>query len=346
MPKQVGIGITGLDNWYHAFPFADFCTENTKARLIAVSDPVEEKAKQFAEKYGVKHWYTDYGEVLKHKDVRIAVVTSCTSSHAKIAVDAAKAGKHILLDKPMAAKLGDADRIINAANEAKVKLMMTHAYRFAPCYVRTKELIDIGVIGKPKLAVYTTRAPLPEDWPGSGRPGWYADPERAVGGAFIDHAAHNVDIILWLFGGRVRKVYAEMDKLIHKDLGAEDYGIATLKFEDESIVTVESSWTALPPTDFDEILQIGGDKGLITASQTMSPALRVCGKMEPFKECLRLEVPLTHWTENQKRVLEHLIDCVIQDRRPLVPGEDGRATLEVCLAAYESARTGRPVQLA
>ncbi len=159
--KTLGIGFVGLHNHYHAYPMGDYLHRGLPGgRLVAVADERQDYAEQFARRYGAEAAYRDYRAVLERDDVDIVVVTSYTSAHAEHCIAAAQAGKHILLDKPIATTIEDATRIIEAAREHKVKLMMAYLLRFIPAYQRAKALIEEGVIGRPTSAFYSIRVPV------------------------------------------------------------------------------------------------------------------------------------------------------------------------------------------
>ncbi len=191
--ETLGIGFIGLHNHYHAYPMGDYLQRGLPGtRLVAVSDERQHYAEEFAQRYGAEAAYRDYRAVLDRRDVDVVVVTSYTSAHAEHCIASARAGKHILLDKPIATTLEDAARIIEAARKHGVKLMMAYLLRFIPAYQRAKVLIEEGIIGRPTSAFYSIRIPVGfiRDAPGAAEQGWYIDPMKGGGGGFIDHGVH------------------------------------------------------------------------------------------------------------------------------------------------------------
>jgi predicted dehydrogenase len=344
---KVGIGIIGLDNWYHALPLCPFPSEEIpKSNFVGFSDPNEDrvKAMQLPEKWKGKY-YTDYRDLLANSKIDAVIIDAYTAAHGEIAVAAAQAGKHVMVDKPFATKLEDSDMIIEAAKKAGVKLMTAYNFRFRDPYMKIKEIIDKGLLGKPLHGMISTIASLPEGWPGTGAPGWYGELEKGGGGGFQDHAAHTIDIMRWLFNSEAQKVSAEMANLMYKNIENEDYGIATISLKNGAVCVVEASWTSLPRSGFGETVQIRGEKGDLFYKP---PYMRVCSETKPFNEPMyvKVEEPMKYvLRETHTRIVKHFVDCIVEDKRPSVTGEDGRASLEVLLAAYESAELRKPVEL-
>jgi predicted dehydrogenase len=289
---------------------------------------------------------------LERKDVDIVVVTSYTSAHVEHCIAAAQAGKHILLDKPIATTMEDANRIVEAARKHGVKLMMAYLLRFQPAYQRAKELIQAGVIGRPTSAFYSIRVPLDfiRDAPDVQTQGWYADPVKNGGGGFIDHGAHFADALRWLFDSDATSVYGKIGNLTNTDLPVEDYGICTTSFAKGQIGTIESTWHAAEwygPLASPDHCSISGTEGEIELHYQKSPQMEVASLKAPYTGRTYFD-----WTGEDrsdicyKRIVEHMVECVLEDREPSVNGEDGRAALEIILGAYRSAHEGREIILA
>jgi len=352
MKKRIGVGVIGLHNWYHAYPFGDYLKKGTNnLALVAVSDEREKYARQFASQYGAKAWYTNYKELLKRSDVDIVIITSYTTSHAEIAVACSEAGKHMICDKPIAATMKDADAIVRAVDKNGVKFMMAYAIRFNSAYARAKELINQGAIGKPVSAFWSIRCPVSyiREAPDVDYPGWYADPRKGGAGGFLDHGVHFTDALRWYFQSEVKSVAGEIANLTYKDIQVEDFGVAILRFKSGAIATVESTWHTADwyaPLSSPELCIITGDEGEIILHYHKSPQLEYTGKLEPKKGRVYLD-----WGGDEryeigyKRILEYFADCVLKNKKPIASAIDGRAALEICLAAYESAKKRQFVTL-
>jgi len=349
-----GVAIIGLDHWYWAYGCAYAVAVHPQASLIGIADRDGERVKKMAELYRAKNWETDYNTLLRNPEVDAVIITSTMDLHPEIVKDAADAGKDILVGKPIARTLQEADQIIEAVDKAGVKLrcLDTKARKGDP----VRSWIDSGVIGKPYMAHCSVLAIPPIRAPGVKEPGWFADPYKCTGGGFIDHAIYQIADLRWYFGQEVKRVYAEMGRFVLKSWAIEDHGIALVKFKDGAVATLEASNTA-PRQTHSRTLLIGTEGEIEIRGQTIS----IWSKKEEYKYRQTLElipppsiyettyakipVPTPPYAEGFKPVVDEFIECVIDDTEPMVTAEDARANLEVCLAAYESVRVKKPVTL-
>ncbi len=353
--EKIGIGIIGIDHWYWALGGAYAANFNSNAELIAfaASDatvPESKRVETLANVYRAKTWYEDYRELLENPEVDAVIVTSTTSQHTEIAKAAAEAGKDILLGKPIARTLKEADEIIEATKKAKVKLMVLD------CPERNsdiKELLDKGTIGKPYLAHNYLLAIPPFAKPGIVDQGWFADPYKASAGGFIDHAIYQAGVMRWFFGSEADTVYAQMGKFEFTDLDIEDHGLALVRLKDGSIVTLEASNTA-PGFSHGRTLIVGTEGEIEVTHKPRS--VSVWTKNGAASERCTMEkvppaqlysssfaetpVPTPPYAEGYGPMLDRFVGYLLKDEEPYFTGEDSRANLEICLAAYLSAGTG------
>jgi len=358
--NKKGIGIIGIDHWYWAFGCAYGIALNPDAELIAIaaSDPAAPDAKRVemtANVYKAKTWYEDYRKLLENPEIEAVLITSTTNLHTSIAKDAAAAGKHILLGKPIARTLREADQIIEATKKAKVKLMVLDS-PVRNTYI--KELLDKGTIGKPYLAHNYLLAIVPFAKPGIKEPGWFADPYKAAGGGFIDHAIYQAGNMRWLFNSEAKTVYAQMGKFALKDWAIEDHGLAVVRLKDGSIITLEASNTA-PGHSHGRTLIIGTEGEIEISHKPPSVSIwtkkgrysdrHLIEKIGPpllyEKSFAEIPVPTPPYAQGYRPIIDEFISCLVKDKDPDFSGEDSRANLEICLAAYESAGTGEVVNL-
>ncbi|TDV43126.1 Gfo/Idh/MocA family protein [Actinophytocola oryzae] len=344
---NVRIGIVGLHNHYHAYPFATELIRGIEGlELVGVADERAELAKSFAETYGGS-WTTDYHELIDSPDVDAVIVTSYTSAHADHVEHAAAAGKDVLLDKPIATTLADADRIVEAGT--RVKVMLAYLLRYLPAYRQVKEAVDAGAVGDLVSGFYSIRFPVGAilDSPGAADQGWYADPVRGGGGGFLDHGVHFTDFFRWFFGSEPRTVTAHMGSLTYKDLGVEDYGIATYTLDNGAIVTVESTWHApdyFGPLSSPDHASLSGTKGEIELHYQKSPQYEIQGTEGEWVGRRYVDlVGEERYDACYRDLLVEFERAVRTDTRPVPDAADGRAALEMILAAYESHRTGRRI---
>lgn len=341
MIKKHKIAIIGLDNWYHAFPIAQYCQLSKRLKIVGVSDPNTEKLNHFKKEFNIPMIYRDWRQLLEKCPCNIVVITSSTNQHKEIAVEAARNGKQILCDKPLAMNEKEAKRIVSAVEKNKVSLAMLHNFRFTPVFRKIKSLLNSGDIGNLNSLTFNCRTPLPEDWPGSNNPGWYAEPLKSVGGGFVDHASHVIDTVLWFLDELMpHTVIGSMKNLLPIEIPGEDYGIAILEFN-KVIATIESSWTS-PTSGSIMILQLSGDKGEIFSCRTGG---RSYIELRPSKHdknivFYHMDILEPIWTDVLIEVIESFIDSLEKDSPILTPGWHGVNTTKVIEAIYKSASVG------
>lgn len=301
------------------------------ADLVAVVDLIEGRAKKAAEDFKVPHRFTDYTKALEMEGVDIVDICTPTYTHAEIAIAASKSGKHVLVEKPIALRLRDADEMIRTAKNAGVKFMVAHCLRFWPEYVEAKRLVESGAVGEPRIARAYRQSPFPE-WAL-----WHKD-RRLSGGVFVDMSIHDVDFLRWALG-EVEEVFARGGTLKTADSTSHDYTHALLKFASGAIAYVEGSWIQPAGFPFTTYLEIVGTRGMLTVDNHSPAALRVYGPGAPPAAFTPFE------DDAYDREVRHFYECVVKDLEPAVPGEEARRTLEVVLAALKSVDEGRPVRL-
>ncbi|MEM3040878.1 MAG: Gfo/Idh/MocA family oxidoreductase, partial [Nitrososphaerota archaeon] len=300
-----------------------------------------EKAKEVAKKFGIEA-YKDAEEVLRRKDIDIVDVCTPTHTHANYSITSMNAGKHVFLEKPIALSLKDADAIIETAKKNKVKLMVGHVLRFFPEYMKAKELIDQGMIGEPVIARTFRGGPIPEWSP------WFLDKTQS-GGVAIDLAIHDVDYLMWVFNKRVERVYAIINRLVHKDISAEDFALINLRFEDGGTALVEANWALPKMHPFTMKFEVDGTKGMITLdNQSPVPVKLITNEsISGFSPETLPWRPAVHPfpVDPFYRELKHFVECIKEDRTPMTDGVVARRSLEVCIAALKSAELNTPIYL-
>jgi predicted dehydrogenase len=339
------IGIVGLHNHYHAYPFADHLQRGVPGlTLVAVADERQELAKEFADKYSAGDWTTDYQALIERDDIDAVIVTSYTSAHADHVELAARSGKHVLLDKPISTTMADADRIVAAGSQ--VKILMAYLLRFLPVYCEVYEDVQNGAVGDLVSGFYSIRFPAGfiKDSPNATDQGWYRDPLKGGGGGFLDHGVHFTDFFRWFFKSEPASVSAHIGSLTYKNLGVEDYGIATYTLANGAIVTVESTWHApdyFGPLSSPDHASISGTKGEIELHYQKSPQIEIQGTEAPWLGRRYVDlVGEERYEACYRNLLVEFERSIREDVEPSPNAADGRAALEMILAAYESHRTG------
>ena len=316
------------------------------ARIVAAASPTRAHVEAFAQKFGIPRAFTDYRQMLSLDELDMVVIGAPNHLHCQITLDAAAAGKHVVCEKPLCMNLPEADRMIAACREAKVKLMYAEELCFAPKYVRLKQLLESGALGQPTLLKQSEK----HDGPHAAH---FWDVERSGGGVTMDMGCHAIEFFRWILGRpRITSVYSHMSTQVHESkTKGDDNAILILEFENDCVAMAEESWTKLG--GMDDRAEVYGSMGVAYADllrgnsiETYSAvgydyAVEKAGSTVGWSFTIYEEA----WNYGFPQEMAHFVDCVQNDKPPLVRGEDGRAVLEVIFAAYESAGTGRKVKL-
>jgi len=229
--RKVRIGLMG--GGFSAHLHAKGYSETPNAELVAVA--AKEGAEKLAKEYGMKAWYTDYMDLVERDDIDAVSVCLPNKFHMPATIAVAESGKHVMCEKPIAITLEEADAMIDATKKAGVKLFLAETVRFIPSFLRVKELVEEGAIGK----VFMFKGHSSHPGPHSPH---FLDPEIAGGGAFMDIGIHYVDLFRWYTGKEVKRVYVEMGTF-EKDTELEDNGFMLLRNEDDVIDCITVSWS-------------------------------------------------------------------------------------------------------
>ena len=288
-----------------------------EANLIAVSDVSERALKKIEKKYGAKG-YTDYCELLENPDIEVVSVCVPTTFHHAVVMEAIRHKKHILVEKPIAFTLTEAEEMIAAAKEAGIILATGHVERFNPAVQKAKELIDDGVIGDIVSAFAKRVGPLP--------------PRIKDVGVSIDLAIHDLDIMNYLFEEEITQVYGTMNSSFD-DSEFEDHAEIMVSFDNESTGIIEVNW--LTPYKRRE-LELTGTAGIISVDY-IQQSIEVYGKFAQDIEIIH-EEPL-------KGELNSFLHSVVEGEEPVITGEDGLKALKMVIAANKSSKEHRPISL-
>lgn len=308
--------------------------QKSGAEFVGVSAKNKESAKQLAETYGIKA-YDDHQDLLEAVDI----IDLCVPSdlHKDMVLEAARAKKHIICEKPIALTLEDAEAMIAACNEAGVRLFIAMVVRFFPQYRAAKAAIDAGQLGE--LGVIRLKRigyqPL-------GDEAWFTDDKRS-GGMIVDLMLHDLDYARSI-AGEVKRVYAKSIRSTVSDAPG-DYALITLGFESGAMALIEGGW-AYPPGFFRTGIDIAGSEGLIEwqsdDSQTIKPFL----KPQERTKVARVGIPSSSIAEDPYVTeIKHAYEAIRDNKPFLVSPEDGLEALRLALAAKESLKTGQVVFL-
>jgi predicted dehydrogenase len=304
-----------------------------------VYDADEERGLSFADRCGAPDSYQQAEALLARDDIGAVVVCSPTNEHRALVTAAARAGKHVLCEKPIATRLEDAQEMIAACEQAGVQLHMAFVCRFYPMVQKAKAMLEAGEIGAPLGVVGGNRGVPPLDYPE-----WIRDPEQAGGGALIDHSVHVTDAMRFVLGAEVESVFAEIGPGLRDGLAVEETAALLLKFRSGAAASVDPSW-CLPSNNLyrhDFYLRIVGESGVLELDdrhQAVRVATDQPGGRGAYLEPFGLDI--------NAALVRHFVRCVRQGAAepPYASGEDGLRALEIALAGYKSARNGKPVRL-
>ncbi|MHB8893770.1 MAG: Gfo/Idh/MocA family protein [Candidatus Geothermincolia bacterium] len=313
------------------------------ARLVAVCDVVEEKATALATRFSVPS-FTQMHEMMEKAPVDVVVVLTESGLHGKQVVDLAPYGKHIVVEKPMALTMEDADHMIRACDSARVKLFVVKQNRFNVPVVKLREAVEAGRFGKLVMGTVRVRWCRTQKYydQDSWRGTWAMD-----GGVLTNQASHHVDLLEWMMGD-VESVFA-MSRTALVKIEAEDTAVVTLRFANGALGVIEAT-TATRPKDLEGSISILGERGTVEIGGFAVNKMLTWSFADTVPDD---EDVMSRYSVNPPNVYgfghqayyEHVVDCIVNDRQALVDGLEGRRSLELISAIYESIESGQEVPL-
>ena len=313
------------------------------AQLVAVCDIVKERAETIGNQFSVP-CFTDMHTMLQKVDIDVVVILTESGLHAEHVIALAPYGRHLIVEKPMALLLDDADRMIRACDEAGARLFVIKQNRFNVPIVKTREALEAGRFGKLVMGTVRVRWCRPQSyydldaWRGT----WTYD-----GGVLANQASHHVDMLEWMMG-EVQSVFA-MSRTALVDIEAEDTAVVTLRFANGALGLVEAT-TATRPKDLEGSLSILGEGGTVVVGGFAMNKMETWSFVEPLPgdnevmDKYSVNPPNVYGFGHQA-YYEHVVDCIQNDEKHLIDGLEGRKSLELISAIYESIETGKEVSL-
>ena len=313
--KKLGVAVIGTGGWgkNHVRVYKELAS----TELVAICDVNAERAKNIASQFGVKA-YTNSTRMLKNKEIEAVSVCTWSTKLAKEALKALKAGKHVLVEKPMATNTKQAEKLLETAEQNDLHLTVGFLMRFIPGLQHIREAVENKKIGE--LVCATARRV--SQWP-----------ER-IGdvGVVKDTAIHDIDVMRYIFNEDPITVYAKTGSMKH--IKFEDYAQIMLTYKDGKSAFIESNW--LTPYKTRALTVTGSDA--IMRLDYMTQELWI----EEPKENLQPRYP---WQEPLKLELQHFADCILEKKKPLITGVDGLKALQVAEAALRSSTKNRAIKL-
>lgn len=323
---------------------------NNGLHIVAVCDVKPEAIENLLARYGLAQdhtirRYTGYREMLDENRLQLVAVATESGSHAHIALDCIDHGVNVLIEKPMAMCMADAERIVRRSKETGVKVCACHQNRFNKAVQETRRALETGRFGRishgsvhvrwNRNRAYYEQAP----WRGT----WAQD-----GGCLMNQCIHGIDLLRWMMGDEVEEVYGVTKRQFHNYLECEDVGMAVVKFRNGAIGTIEGT-TNVYPQNLEETLYLFGETGTVKLGGKsvnhidvwdFADEQEVDGKNRGLQEAAS-----NVYGNGHTALYADMIDAIRQDRAPYVDAVAGRNALEMVLAVYRASTAGRPVRL-
>lgn len=323
---------------------------NNQLEISAVCDVVPEHMEVLLAKHGLQNdmsilRYTDYRSMIQEVKPDLVSIATESGIHAEIALFCIDHGVHVIIEKPMAMSISDANEIIQRSEEKHVKVSACHQNRFNIAVQEMRHALEAGRFGRlshgsihvrwNRNQGYYDQAP----WRGT----WAQD-----GGALMNQCIHGIDLLRWTFGGEIEEVYGQTRQQFHDYLEAEDVGMAVVKFKNGAIATIEGT-TNVYPKNLEETLYIFGEKGTVKIGGTSTNNIDVwdfADESEADTKNKGLQEETSNvYGNGHTSLFADMIDAIQNDRKPYVDAYAGRDALELVLAIYKSQKEGKAVKL-
>jgi predicted dehydrogenase len=341
MDRQLGVGIVGsgfiAQVHFDAFQFV------SGARVVASADVDRKRGRAFQKKNGLKHFLSDHRQLAEMDEIDVVTLGVPNYLHAPFAIDILNRGKHVICEKPLCMTIEEADAILAAMKRNRREVFYAEELCFAPKFVHMKKVVDAGAVGRPYMV---------KEWEKHAGPysPWFWKRETAGGGIMMDMGCHAIEFCRWFVGKpKVKSVFAHCGLYLHKKITKLDDNIVVImEFEDGSIAEVEASWAL--KGGMDSVAECYGTDGVIYADLLRGMGIR-CFSEKGFgpnpaeTQGWRYHEYDWNWENGYPHEMMHFAGCIRTGRKPIEGAEDGKVVLEIMLAAYHSAGTGRRVNL-
>ena len=364
------IGIIGLDHWYIGREAPAIASRRSDAEVVTVAHRDAANRQTLVTQGNIPHQTDDYLSVATDPDVDVVVTACTTAENVELCLAAVEHGKHLVLVKPCAMTVADAERLANAVARAGVMAVPYESHtRFQPHGRSISRWIQEGLIGTPLSATMISRYSIHGaqlDWPGQPNPNaWWMDPARVPGGGWMDHSIYLIDWLRWTLQDEVVAITGMSRTLVHKDLDPqkEDFGVALIEFSRGAIATGEVTWSS-PRGNGLTSWQFAGTDGNLVYDGSINPSIVVRSShgnadatawqtLQPDSHPVSGRTPhdgrgyaeSSYRTSMSAGPLDHLLDCLADGTRPIATIDDSVLTLKACLAFYEASHTGTTVKL-
>lgn len=332
--SKLGVGVVGTGR-IGKLHIQHLCQDIPDAEVIAICSLDTETAETLSQQFNIPVVTTDYRKLLTKPQIDAILVASSTDTHVEICQAAAKVGKHIFCEKPIALDLGEIDETLGIVEKSGVKFQVGFNRRFDVNFRRVRETISVGEIGQPHILRITSRDPAPP-------PIEYV---KVSGGMFLDMTIHDFDMARFLIDDEVVEVYAIGDVRVNPKIGEAgdiDTAIITLRFQNGVLATIDNSREAV--YGYDQRVEVFGSKGTVSVGNLSTDTVTLSNNTGS-----RSANPPYFFVQRYKDAylseLQAFVHCIQEDTQPLVSGEDGRTPIVMGYAALKSLRENRPVNL-
>ncbi len=313
------------------------------AELVAVCDIDEEKAKNAATEYGLSKWYTDAKTMLNSEKIDVCCICTPSGLHAEHTCLAANSGCHVLCEKPLDVTSEKMQKMIDTCRKNNVKLGAIFQRRTFDGAIKAKEIVESGALGKITLADVSMKYYRDQEYYDCDT--WRATWEYDGGGALMNQGVHGIDMLSWIMGG-IHSVYAHCDRLCW-DIEVEDTAVICVKYKSGALGVIQGTTTAYP--GLDTVFSFHGPQGSISFGDSKVYTWNIKDKNLKIPEItgsmggINCQYSTTNFGHDTQ--IEDMAMAVIEDRDPMVTGEDAKKSVEIVLAIYESAKTGKEIIL-
>ena len=323
---------------------------NNHLEFAAVCDIVPQKMQDLLAKHGLENdtsirRYTDYREMIEKEQPELVGIATESGVHAEIALFCIEHNVNVIIEKPMAMNMADADKIIELSEAKGVKVCACHQNRFNVAVQQMRTALEAGRFGKLSHGSIHVRWNRNQGYydQAKWRGTWAQD-----GGALMNQCIHGIDLLRWMLGDEVQQVYGVTRQQFHDYLEAEDIGMAVLQFKNGAIATIEGT-TNVYPKNLEETLYLFGENGTVKLGGTSTNNIDVwdfADETDADQKNKGLEeVTSNVYGNGHTSLYADMIDAIKNDRKPYVDAHAGRNALEIVLAIYKSQKEGRPVSL-
>ncbi|MBR6743033.1 MAG: Gfo/Idh/MocA family oxidoreductase [Clostridia bacterium] len=323
---------------------------NNKLEIVAVCDILPEKMEALLAKHGLENdtsikRYTDYKQMLLENDITLVSIATESGIHAEIALYCIDCGVNTIIEKPMAMSMDDAEEIIRRSEEKGVKVSACHQNRFNIAVQRMRQAVESGRFGRLSHGSIHVRWNRNQDY-------YLQAPWRGTwaqyGGCLMNQCIHGIDLLRWMMGNEVDEVYGITKQQFHDYLECEDIGMAVIRFKNGAVATIEGT-TNVYPKNLEETLYLFGETGTVKLGGKSTNNIDVWdfadeGEEDQANKGLK-EATSNVYGNGHTSLFADVMDAIENDRKPYVDAVAGRNALEMILAIYQSAATGKPVKL-